>query len=453
MKDYYKELELPKESTQDEIREQYRFLANAWHPDKFINPRQKERAEEKFKNINEAYSILGNKEKRERYDRTYFGVFAQQVNQSKNPASSNPVWQGNVKKESPRWGIDEKPNEKNENKRNISILMMLAGFTIFMVILYNRYSENNTDKYQLIPTYSSNKSDNSEVNPTSSNQNVAVNSILVSPMLAQNSEVLLNDDRTWFLYDIGTVHQNDNHIIITISDLKEDPVMWGTGWCSKNKSLLEANFKALEITAIINNEILDESSFKLVNYENEIEIEGIGKQKAYCRTSYVGLTNWGIGSHKLTFKLKAKEEIFDGWDTIPPGTEFEEIYYVTKKENSIIPSANKPTPTSGKFLPTIPTRYLCTHVSKITSKDIGKCTCIYGILLGIEQTDMGEKYLFESSDFFMLSYNDAQYKYRDFGFISIGKCVEIIGCIDNYGSRPVIVYDKNVTMKDCEVKP
>ena len=41
-----------------EIKDQYRFLAHAWHPDKFPNPGQKAKAEQKIKELIEAYEVL-----------------------------------------------------------------------------------------------------------------------------------------------------------------------------------------------------------------------------------------------------------------------------------------------------------------------------------------------------------------------------------------------------------
>jgi curved DNA-binding protein CbpA len=69
MKDYYQILEVPPDAPQDMIKEQYRFLVHAWHPDKFPNPAQKIKAEEKIKEINTAYEILRNPAKRAEYDR------------------------------------------------------------------------------------------------------------------------------------------------------------------------------------------------------------------------------------------------------------------------------------------------------------------------------------------------------------------------------------------------
>ena len=64
-KDYYKILGVGKSSSADEIKKAFRKLAIKYHPDK--NPNNKS-AEEKFKEINEANEVLGDPEKRKKYD-------------------------------------------------------------------------------------------------------------------------------------------------------------------------------------------------------------------------------------------------------------------------------------------------------------------------------------------------------------------------------------------------
>ena len=63
-KDYYQALGIKKDATQKEVQAAYRKLARKWHPD--VN--KKPDAEEKFKEINEAYEVLKDPEKRKRYD-------------------------------------------------------------------------------------------------------------------------------------------------------------------------------------------------------------------------------------------------------------------------------------------------------------------------------------------------------------------------------------------------
>jgi curved DNA-binding protein len=64
-KDYYKILEVAREASQEEIKKAYRKLARKYHPD--LNPNNKI-AEERFKEISEAYEVLGNPESRKKYD-------------------------------------------------------------------------------------------------------------------------------------------------------------------------------------------------------------------------------------------------------------------------------------------------------------------------------------------------------------------------------------------------
>ena len=68
-KDYYKILGVSKDATDDEIKKAFRRLAKANHPDAQQDENAKKQAEIKFKEINEAYSVLSDKTKRAQYDR------------------------------------------------------------------------------------------------------------------------------------------------------------------------------------------------------------------------------------------------------------------------------------------------------------------------------------------------------------------------------------------------
>lgn len=64
-KDYYQILGVPRTASADDIKKAFRKLARQYHPDV---AKDKKKAEEKFKEINEAHEVLGNPENRQRYD-------------------------------------------------------------------------------------------------------------------------------------------------------------------------------------------------------------------------------------------------------------------------------------------------------------------------------------------------------------------------------------------------
>src|SRR5438094_3498291 len=65
-RDYYETLGVKRDASEDEIKKAYRKLARQYHPDR--NPGDKQ-AEAKFKEVQDAYEVLSDKQKRANYDR------------------------------------------------------------------------------------------------------------------------------------------------------------------------------------------------------------------------------------------------------------------------------------------------------------------------------------------------------------------------------------------------
>jgi curved DNA-binding protein CbpA len=101
-KDYYSVLGVPKTASQEQIKKAYHALALKYHPDRNKSPG----AEDRIKEINEAYRILGDPEKRKEYEW-----------RSQNP-SPNPTWtaddedyyQAHVKKDQYERAYDQYAN-------------------------------------------------------------------------------------------------------------------------------------------------------------------------------------------------------------------------------------------------------------------------------------------------------------------------------------------------------
>ncbi|MGL5577845.1 MAG: DnaJ domain-containing protein, partial [Fusobacteriaceae bacterium] len=78
-RDYYEVLGISKTASETEIKKAYRKMAMQYHPDKFsqASDAEKKTAEEKFKEINEAYQVLSDAGKKEQSDRFGHAAFEQ----------------------------------------------------------------------------------------------------------------------------------------------------------------------------------------------------------------------------------------------------------------------------------------------------------------------------------------------------------------------------------------
>lgn len=116
-KDFYETLGVKKDASQEQIRDAFRQLAKKWHPD--VNPHNKKEAEEKFKEINEANSVLSDENKRRIYDSR--GEMADGWGDFEWPSpSGSPGW-------ARRWSSNRHRSEDIGGQVGIDLVEVVTG--------------------------------------------------------------------------------------------------------------------------------------------------------------------------------------------------------------------------------------------------------------------------------------------------------------------------------------
>ena len=129
MKDYYRSLELSFGATSTDIKTAYRRLAKKYHPDLHFGNKL---FEEKFKDINEAYSILNDKAKKDIYDINYQ---KSKYRQSTNNNSSNST--NNSEKKEQKQEPSSEPKTKHQNTTKDKPKNMINDFSNIFNTIYN----------------------------------------------------------------------------------------------------------------------------------------------------------------------------------------------------------------------------------------------------------------------------------------------------------------------------
>lgn len=138
MNDYYTILGVPRTANQSEIKKAYRELAFKYHPDK--NPGDRS-AEERFKKISEAYSVLSDPDKKARYD---LGGFSRG-----GTSSSTSSWSGENPFQGYSWtyygpfggsGNWQRPEYEQYTKKQAFELLLRSVLTLLAGTLLLRYS-------------------------------------------------------------------------------------------------------------------------------------------------------------------------------------------------------------------------------------------------------------------------------------------------------------------------
>lgn len=132
MEDLYKILGVSSTASVEEIKNKYRFLAQAYHPDKFASEDHRRQAEDAFKRISTAYQVLSNSDRRAVYDR---GRIIENEQHHRPEASS----QESVRPSASRVNIRPKPLQSVTNKTQLGLIVVIfivvCGFLSFFSVL------------------------------------------------------------------------------------------------------------------------------------------------------------------------------------------------------------------------------------------------------------------------------------------------------------------------------
>jgi len=133
-KTYYEVLGVPSGAREDEIKKAYRKLAKETHPD--LHPEDKA-AEERFKQINDAWEILSNAEKRKKYDQELSGISGKK-NKKQSGAKTAPVGKVDINEMMKGFGemfteehYQQEADKKNKQKSPIDSDDLFARFMGF----------------------------------------------------------------------------------------------------------------------------------------------------------------------------------------------------------------------------------------------------------------------------------------------------------------------------------
>lgn len=139
MSDYYEQLGVTHDATPEQIKKAYRELALKYHPDR--NPDNPE-AEEKFKEINQAYSVIGDADKKARYDAG--GYRPESATQAAYSGEENPFGQQYTWTyygpfgASGNWNRDR--DEENYTRKEVFEWLLRSVLTFVVGILLFRFS-------------------------------------------------------------------------------------------------------------------------------------------------------------------------------------------------------------------------------------------------------------------------------------------------------------------------
>lgn len=426
-KDPYMVLEVTQNAEAEVIEAAFKQLSKKYHPDINKNPD----AELRMQEINWAFDILSNPEKRFKYDNRYQNY---QHQQDKKPhdfhweeRSKEPVTSQTPTDKTPSSTVS-KPKTSGIKKTGITkqlgyIFLALTGiFIIFYLVTLSISKNINTPI--VISTLTNTKTNLITKTQSPSTQSTTPISKILRYSTSWDSvdEALNSGIQDLFVY-IDKTEQSGTTIYYYIDDLRTNSVLWGGGWCSKTTDKLNDNWNKLLFSYKIDNKEIPRIYFRSYDFDSEIDIPSNGKQPAKCRSELIVLYDWPIGFYKLNVDYTIVNDFNNGWDTYLAKTNFHFIYIVQKK--SLSPSTTQEIRIKATSTPS------CIPWQTVTKNDYGKFMCVYGRIAKIQwSTDYNPSVYVQIIRFSVVP-GDFLLRSRDKGFnVSVGDCVAFSGIVN-----------------------
>ena len=138
MEKYYEILGVPEHATLAEIKQRYRFLCQAYHPDKFSSASHKAEAEAEFKRMGAAYAVLSDPVDRARYDRNRVAEATRASGQARTKpppqATPKPAPEKSQSTEPERPTSQSAPDRRRTS--NSRLIRVIAGVTLLVAALF-----------------------------------------------------------------------------------------------------------------------------------------------------------------------------------------------------------------------------------------------------------------------------------------------------------------------------
>ena len=266
---------------------------------------------------------------------------------------------------------------------------------------------------------------------------------IVTRIVAQNT---FEDDQAIFLWNLAKPQQEGDFEVFTIQGLPEGMVFWGWGTCFRSQEHLEAGWPKFQLHFTVNGKTVGLHNFVELNRQNTVDVDGYGKQSAYCRMLYGALEEWPIGEYTLRVEKSLTKDMYDGWYEYKKGAMGGYIFNVTVTSVALVLPTNTPQ--------TLSTPSDCTHWSKVTLEDVGKNMCVYGEYLRVDEdyrTGDTKSVLVFSDDpgtFQIWSSTKPLWAHMPDGEAS--KCIMFTGYIEFTGVRPVIILQSLDRLLSCQ---